>query len=67
LKKKLGGDKNESINASIKPEGKRTPEKPRSRWENNNDNILTTEQVNLSPMLQICTRKLLVSNTGYND
>jgi len=63
----LGGDRNERINASIKPEGKRPPENPRSRWENNNHNILTTGQVNLSQMLQICTRKVLVSNTGYID
>jgi len=65
--KMFGGDRNERINASIKPEGKRPPEKPRSRWENNNHNILTTEQVNLSPMLKICTQKFLVSNIGYID
>jgi hypothetical protein len=47
----LGGDRNEGIKASIKPEGKRSPEKPSSRCENNNDNILTTEQVDLPPML----------------
>jgi len=63
----LGGDRNERINASVKTERKRSPEKPKSRWENNNDNILTNEQVNLSPVLQICTRKVLVSNIGYND
>ena len=63
----LGGDRNERIRARIKPEGKRSPENTRSRWENNKDNILTTEQANLSPMLKICTRKVLVSNTGYTE
>jgi hypothetical protein len=63
----IRGDRNERINASIKPEGNRSPEKSRSRWENNNDKILTTEQVDLSPMIQICIRNFLVSNTGYTD
>lgn len=61
------GDINEHINANIKPEGKRSPEKPGSRWENNKDNISTTEQDNLSPMFQICIRKVLVSNTRFID
>lgn len=43
----LRGDTNEHTNANIKPESKRSPEKPGSRWENNKDNILTTEKVNL--------------------
>jgi hypothetical protein len=63
----VGGDRNERINAGIKPEEKRSPEKSRSRWENNDDKILTIEQVNLSSMLQICIRKVLVSNTGHID
>jgi hypothetical protein len=63
----LGGDGNKRVNASIKPEGKRSPEKPRSRCENNNNKTLITEQVNSLPVLKICIRKILVSNTGYTN
>jgi hypothetical protein len=65
--KVLGGVGNKCVNASIKPEGKSSPDKPRSRCENNNDKTLITEQVNSSPVLQICIQKVLVSNTGYTD
>jgi len=63
----LGGVGNKRVIASIKPEVKRLPEKPRSRCKNNNDKTLIIEQVNSSLVLQICIQKVLVSNTAYND